>query len=117
MRIIHALTTFNQTALERTYLGYLRTSLAFAIIGIVIAQLFRLQKSPTPNLRMGFFVLGIPLACVCLGASMVITTLGAYRFWKQQNAMARGKVHVGGWEINFIAGTALVVCVVLYERA
>ena len=97
-------------ALERTYLGYFRTSIAFSILGVTIAQLFRLQKPAAPNLRFGFFVLGIPLACACIGAALLVVVLGAYRFWRQQNALARGKVHAGGWELNFIALATALVC-------
>ena len=41
---------------------------------------------------------------------MVILLLGAYRFWRQQNAILRGKVHAGGWEVNAIGVTVLMVC-------
>lgn len=57
----------------------------------------------------GFFMLGIPLACTCTGAAIVIAVLGAYRFWKQQSAMLRGKIHVWGWEMAIIGITALSV--------
>ncbi|KAL8681643.1 MAG: hypothetical protein Q9186_002240 [Xanthomendoza sp. 1 TL-2023] len=98
-------------ALERTYLGYLRTSLALAFLGVFIAQLFRLQHTENPNPVFGFFVLGIPLSCICTGAAILINLLGAYRFWRQQNAMLRGKIQCGGWEVYATLGTVLVVCV------
>ena len=41
---------------------------------------------------------------------MVILLLGAYRFWRQQNAILRGKVHVGGWEVNAVGVTVSTVC-------
>ena len=77
----------------------MRTSLAFAIQGTLIAQLFRLQHASSPNMELGFFVLGIPLACVCIVFAICIAVLGAFRFWRQQNAMLRGKCHAGGWEV------------------
>lgn len=97
------------TALERTFLGYMRTSVAFAMLGIFIAQLFRLQHTLNPGAGFGFFTLGIPLACICTFAAIIIALLGAYRFWRQQNAMLRGKIHVWGWEMAAIAITALGV--------
>jgi len=100
-------------ALERTFLGYLRTGLAFSILGIVIAQLFRLEHTEVPQ-PFGFFILGIPLACICIGAAVVITLLGAYRFWRQQNAMVRGKVHAGGWELTAVGVTAVVVTFAIF---
>lgn len=87
----------------------MRTSLAFAMLGIYIAQLFRLQHLFDSEAGFGFFMLGIPLACICVGAAIVIAVLGAYRFWRQQNAILRGKIHVWGWEMAAIGVTALIV--------
>ena len=102
--------TISLSALERTYLGYVRTSLALSIIGIVIAQLFRLQHTENPSLDVGFFVIGIPLAATCIVAAMLVMLLGCYRFWRQQNAMLRGKIHAGGWELDTVAFITLLVC-------
>jgi uncharacterized membrane protein YidH (DUF202 family) len=96
-------------ALERTFLGYLRTSLAFAVIGVIIAQLFRLQHTANPNKNLGFFVLGIPLATIFIIFGVVVLLVGAFRFWRQQNAMMRGKVYAGGWEIVGIMGVSVLV--------
>lgn len=98
-----------RTALERTYLAYIRTSLAFAVLGVTIAQLFRLQNSPAPNTASGFFVLGIPLASVCHGTALIFTILGAHRFWRQQKAMARGKIWAGGWEMAAAGAISVLV--------
>lgn len=59
----------------------------------------RLQHSPTPDPRFGFFVLGKPLSCICHGAAMFVTAIGAYRCWRCQNAITRGKAICGGFEI------------------
>ena len=103
--------TFRFLALERTYLGYLRTSLALAMLGVIIAQLFRLQHTENPNKVLGFFVLGVPLSCTCSGAAILVILLGAYRFWRQQNAMLRGKVHVAGWDMLSILAITFVVSI------
>lgn len=89
-------------ALERTYLSYLRTSLALSFTAIIIAQLFRIQHSFSPDRNLGFFVLGVPLAAVCTAAAIVVSLIGFFRFWRQQNALLRGKVRVGGWELILI---------------
>ena len=107
--MIHLLVSFS--ALERTFLGYLRTSVALSMVAVIIAQLFRLEHNAKPNRTFGFYALGIPLACVCIGAAIAVLLLGAYRFWRQQNAILRGKVHAGGWEVNAIGVTVLMVCV------
>ncbi|OCK77088.1 hypothetical protein K432DRAFT_384972 [Lepidopterella palustris CBS 459.81] len=96
-------------ALERTFLGYLRASLALAMMGVVIAQLFRLQHSVNPNLKVGYFVLGVPLAVSFIGSAIIVLLLGAFRFWRQQNALVRGKIYAGGWEIT----TIMILCIVL----
>ncbi|KAF2498233.1 hypothetical protein BU16DRAFT_524379 [Lophium mytilinum] len=101
-------------ALERTFLAYLRTSLALAMTGVVIAQLFRLQHALHPNPELGFFVLGIPLAATFIGAAVVVLLLGAFRFWRQQNAIIRGYVHAGGWEITSIMILVIVVSGILF---
>ncbi|MCJ1242883.1 hypothetical protein MMC30_000079 [Trapelia coarctata] len=119
-------------ALERTYLAYFRISLALAILGVVIAQLFRLQNqvsklpssptspsnpsnpaSPTHS-AFGFFRLGIPLAAICHGTAILVTFIGGWRFWRQQNALARGKVHVGGWEIKTVGFIALIAEIAIF---
>ncbi|KAL8919177.1 MAG: hypothetical protein Q9208_006937 [Pyrenodesmia sp. 3 TL-2023] len=101
-------------ALERTYLGYFRTSLALAFLAVFIAQLFRLQHTPHPDPIFGFFVLGIPLSCICTGAAILVNLLGTYRFWRQQNAILRGKVLSGGWEMMAILGVVLVTTTLLF---
>ncbi|MCJ1417078.1 hypothetical protein MMC32_003417 [Xylographa parallela] len=100
-------------ALERTYLGYMRTSTVFATIGVTVAQIFRLKNEGAINPPFGFFALGIPLACVFIGFALVVTVVGSWRFWRQQNALARGKIHAGGWEIDTIATITTLLIVTL----
>ncbi|KAK5131305.1 hypothetical protein LTR08_001144 [Meristemomyces frigidus] len=88
---------------ERTYLGYLRTSVALSIIGITVAQLYRLQHVAQPNSVFGYFVLSKPIAAIFQLSALGMSVLGAIRFYRQQSAMAVGKVHSGGWEILFIS--------------
>ena len=84
--------------------------MALTMIGVFIAQLFRLQHTDNPNKVFGYFVLGIPLAVICIGVSMLVLAFGAHRFWRQQNAMLRGKVHAGGWEVNVTGIAIILVC-------
>lgn len=90
-------------ALERTFLGYLRTSLAFSMTGVLIAQLLRLQHAHTPHPVFGYYVLGKPLSVIFISFSIVILLVGVVRFWRQQAAMTRGKIHAGGWEMTGLA--------------
>lgn len=79
------------------------------MVSVIIAQLYRLEHAQNPNKVIGFFILGIPLACICIGAAIIVLLLGAYRFWRQQNAILRRKVHAGGWEMNAIGLTITLV--------
>jgi len=101
-------------ALERTYMGYMRTSVALSTTGIVVAQLFRLQHSYNPNLEFGFFVTGIPLAACFIFLAIIVQVIGFIRFWRQQKAMIRGKVLAGGWEINVVMGGSMLLCIALF---
>lgn len=93
---------------ERTFLGWVRTSISLAIIGTVIAQLFRLQHSPVPQ-PFGFYRLGVPLASICHGAALLMVLVGAQRFRMQQNAMINGRIKAGGWEPWFVGSVVLIV--------
>ncbi|EFQ26318.1 hypothetical protein CGRA01v4_05429 [Colletotrichum graminicola] len=83
-------------ALERTFLAWLRTSLAFASIGIAVTQLFRLNSSlsgPGPadpnahTLRQ----LGKPLGATFLAVSILILFLGYQRYARAQRWVMKGK--------------------------
>ena len=65
----------------------------------MIAQLYRLQHRPHPSKVFGYFVLSKPLSMIFHGAALCVVLLGGIRFWRQQSAMARGRVHAGGWEL------------------
>lgn len=77
--------------------------------GVVTAQLFRLQHAAAPNPRIGFFVLGVPLAAAFIALGMLVLMVGALRFWRQQKALVRGMVWAGGWEIVGIMGLSVAV--------
>ncbi|KGO66534.1 protein of unknown function DUF202 [Penicillium italicum] len=98
-------------ALERTFLAYIRTSLAVSQQGVLIAQLFRLQAAEALADRLEFRQVGTPLSVACHCVAIVVALVGAYRFWRQQNAISRGKVYAGGWELNSVG--ILLGCITL----
>lgn len=103
-------------ALERTFLAYFRTSLAFSMQGVLIAQLFHIQRfmaNPTP--RFGFYIVGVPLSVLCHCTAILVVGMGAHRFWRQQSAIALGKVHAGGWELNCIGALTAGVSSMPYQ--
>ncbi|KAF2099369.1 hypothetical protein NA57DRAFT_74870 [Rhizodiscina lignyota] len=101
-------------ALERTFLGYVRTSVALSMTGVTVAQLFRLQHSINPDPDFGYYVVGVPIGVTFVCASIFVVLVGAFRFWRQQSAMFRGKCFAGGWEIVAIMGLSIILCVALF---
>lgn len=89
-------------ALERTFLAYIRTSVVIAQQGVLIAQLFRLQTAEALADKLGFHQVGVPLSVTCHGVAILVALVGAFRFWRQQGAIARNKIHAGGWELNSV---------------
>ena len=79
------------------------------MLGVVIAQLYRLQHSPHPDPTLGFFVLSKPISCIFHASAICVAILGSVRFFRQQHAMAIGSVHVGGVEIMVIGVYVLLV--------
>lgn len=79
------------------------------MIGITVAQLFRLQHAPTPSRTFGFFVLGKPLSCLLQGSAIFTLLVGGFRTWRSQNAIVRGKAISGGFEIITITAWMLIV--------
>ena len=85
----------------------MRTAATFSIQGVLVAQLFRLQSSNSgtsggSSTRINFRSVGVPLSIAYQTCAILVALLGAYRFWRQQNAIARGKVLSGGWEMHGI---------------
>ncbi|KAK0389584.1 hypothetical protein NLU13_3159 [Sarocladium strictum] len=84
-------------ALERTFLAWLRTSLAFASIGIAVTQLFRLNTSLTGGepVRDGqthaLRHMGKPLGATFLGISILTLILGYRRYLNGQEWVIKGK--------------------------
>lgn len=70
--------------------------------GVLIAQLFRLQQIHGIQGGLRFHEVGIPLSAACHCVAAFVALIGAYRFWRQQNAIARGKFFAGGWEMNMV---------------
>ena len=101
--------TSSLPANERTFLGYLRTSLALSMLGITVAQLYRLQHSAVPDAKLGYFILSKPIAGLFQCSAITVVIVGSVRFYRQQHAMSVGKVHVGGWEILTIMGLVFLV--------
>jgi hypothetical protein len=79
------------------------------MIGVIIAQLYRLQHSTHPDPTFGYFVLSKPISCIFHVSAACVALLGSVRFFRQQNAMAAGKIQAGGWEVMIIGLYVLLV--------
>lgn len=96
---------------ERTFLAYLRTSVALSILGIIVAQLYRLQHVAQPNAAFGYFLLSKPIASIFQCAAMLMSIIGGVRFLRQQHKMSVGRVLAGGVEIYMIIGLVFLVSI------
>ncbi len=79
------------------------------MLGVIIAQVMRLQHTLNPNPVLGFFVVSVPLSCVCQGSAIAISALGAIRFIRYQKEMARRYAVSGGWEIMSVGTLGALV--------
>lgn len=96
---------------ERTFLAWLRTSLAFASIGIAITQLFRLNTTLDGDTRQAETLrrLGKPLGTAFLGISILILLLGYNRYLQGQHWVIRGKFPASRGTIMLVAFIAFAV--------
>ncbi|KAK5658818.1 hypothetical protein OQA88_1630 [Cercophora sp. LCS_1] len=100
-------------ALERTFLAWLRTSLAFASIGIAITQLFRLNTSLAEDGKQAESLrhLGKPLGATFLSISILILFLGYNRYLSSQYWVIKGKFPASRGTIMLVSFIAFAVTV------
>lgn len=123
--------------LERTFLAWLRTSLAFASIGVAITQLFRLNSTiSTPSspdndssetnltsvstqLHMLILILeylklrhvGKPLGATFLAVSIIVLLIGMNRYYESQSWLLKGKFPASRGSIFVLFIMAALVCI------
>ncbi|GAQ10604.1 hypothetical protein ALT_7925 [Aspergillus lentulus] len=124
-------------ALERTFLAWLRTSLAFASIGIAVTQLFRLNASTAPSsdvssqqfpslLSPPFYDpatikitsesqrlrnIGKPLGTTFIGIALMILLIGFHRYFESQYWIIRGKFPASRGSVALVAIVAAALIV------
>ncbi|KAK8125307.1 uncharacterized protein PG998_001066 [Apiospora kogelbergensis] len=102
-------------ALERTFLAWLRTSLAFASIGIAVTQLFRLNVSLAEGDDKALQTirrLGRPLGATFLGISILILLLGYQRYFQSQQWILKKKFPAARLTIVLVSLIAMALMVV-----
>ncbi|KAF8636186.1 hypothetical protein AX17_003674 [Amanita inopinata Kibby_2008] len=74
-------------ALERTFLAYVRTSLAVSTAGVALVQLFAITR---PTMEHQFKNLARPMGAVMVAYGLVILLMGMWRYFQVQRSLARG---------------------------
>ncbi|KAA8907559.1 hypothetical protein FN846DRAFT_946878 [Sphaerosporella brunnea] len=105
-------------ALERTFLAWLRTSLAFASIGIAITQLFRLNSvmGPDTNVKETLGSIGKPLGATFLGIAIVVLLTGTNRYYESQAWLLQGKFPASRGSVfllTFVACALIITSLVI----
>lgn len=106
-------------ALERTFLAWLRTSLAFASIGIAVTQLFRLNSSSHKNIQtqpsalpfVNLQNLGKPLGATFLGIAILVLLLGSNRYYESQSWLLKGKFPASRGSVFLLTAVACALIV------
>ncbi|KAJ5883074.1 uncharacterized protein N7473_009960 [Penicillium subrubescens] len=127
-------------ALERTFLAWMRTSLAFASIGIAVTQLFRLNNTAATKNAFGLDVtspghpdilpsqfssssihvtsassrlrsVGKPLGSTFIGVSILILIIGFHRYFESQYWIVRGKFPASRGSIALTAFVAAALII------
>ncbi|KAG6372756.1 hypothetical protein JVT61DRAFT_7153 [Boletus reticuloceps] len=84
-------------ASERTYLAYVRTSLATASAGVALVQLFSLSSSKSLT------KFAKPLGATIILFSLIILVLGVFRYFVTQSSLVRGYFPVARKSIAAVA--------------
>ncbi|KAL9134894.1 MAG: hypothetical protein Q9175_003916 [Cornicularia normoerica] len=93
-------------ALERTFLGWFRTSVALVSLGVVVTQLFILKDLDPKKGKIH----GVIMSC----GGIIVVLLGCVRYFKQQRLLTQGKVLSGGWHHQVLIMMLLLVLITLF---
>ncbi|KAF7308687.1 DUF202 domain-containing protein [Mycena chlorophos] len=91
-------------ASERTFLAYVRTSLAIASTGVALVQLFSIASSSnnmtSPSSRIQTLSRPLGATMVCMG--MIVLAIGTGRYFSIQRALVDGAFPVARWTVSLI---------------
>ncbi|CAN6671447.1 hypothetical protein TRVA0_044S01068 [Trichomonascus vanleenenianus] len=105
-------TARDHLANERTFLAWLRTSLAFASIGVAVTQFFRLNIAQVAEDEQWFVRrLSTVLGSLFVGVGLIVIISGMVRYFYTQKLLQKGLFPVSRVIImlSFLLTTALVV--------
>lgn len=109
--------TFAVRRVERTFLAWLRTSLAFASIGIAVTQLFRLSttvsqgKGVDDDSVVRLRGVGKPLGSTFLAIAILVLFIGFHRYFEAQHWIIRGKFPASRGSVFIVALIAVMLMV------
>lgn len=93
-------------ALERTFLGWFRTSVTLISFGVVTTQLFILKDLDPKKGR----ILGVIMSC----GGILVVLLGCVRYFRQQKLLTQGKALSGGWHHHILLTLLLLILITLF---
>ncbi|KAI0088594.1 hypothetical protein BDY19DRAFT_891052 [Irpex rosettiformis] len=97
-------------ASERTFLAYMRTSLAIASTGVALVQLFNISSSSDNSARK----YSRPIGAVIVSIGLATLVLGLVRFFSVQKALVGGTYPVARVSMLLLAITMSVVVVAVF---
>jgi len=101
-------------ASERTFLAYVRTSLAIASAGVALVQLFTISSSSGSEASALAKKYARPLGSVSVCLGIAVLLIGILRYFTVQQALTRGKFPVARLMIGGIALTLLAIVTAIF---
>ncbi|KAL4258083.1 Inner Membrane YidH-like protein [Pleurotus pulmonarius] len=109
-------------ASERTFLAYVRTSLAVASTGVALVQLFTIAVNTSPSSMPPTFEptskrlqsLARPLGATTVIFGMIVLTIGMTRYFTIQTALTKGMFPVARMVISGITFGLSVLVVIVF---
>ncbi|KAH7337049.1 hypothetical protein B0J17DRAFT_574079 [Rhizoctonia solani] len=102
---------------ERTWLAYVRTSLAIASTGVALVQLFTIAaQQPTGTVLIGAKLqrFARPLGAVIVVIGMAVLALGVNRYFRIQHALTLNKFPPARKTVAFISTVLAAIVAVVF---
>ncbi|KAI0034617.1 hypothetical protein K488DRAFT_45011 [Vararia minispora EC-137] len=99
-------------ASERTFLAYVRTSLAFASAGVALVQLFNLASAVGEGGRLRRYARSLGATVVIFG--MIVLAIGTWRYFLMQHAMTQGKFPAARFSVAIQAVFLIIIVVIIF---
>ncbi|KAF4577119.1 DUF202 domain-containing protein [Pleurotus pulmonarius] len=109
-------------ASERTFLAYVRTSLAIASTGVALIQLFKLaMNSDDPSLPNPVHIgrslrpFAVPLGATMLVFGFIVLSIGTIRYFTIQKALTKGMFPIARFTMTGIAIALGIVIIIVFS--